>query len=154
MEVAEHLPPQASSILLDSLTAASDCILFSAAIPYQLGVGHINPRWQSYWMKCFADRGYQAIDCIRSACWDNPDVEYWYAQNAFLYVAPGAPVTTVSQSPSVVDVVHPKSAEAYVEYTRDGSARRVGPTTLLRELPRAIRAAVKNRLTRRRPGSS
>ena len=49
LEVAEHLPPESSRLLVDSLVKASDRIAFSAAIPGQSGTEHINlqfPRCQ------------------------------------------------------------------------------------------------------------
>jgi SAM-dependent methyltransferase len=151
LEVAEHLPKEAAEPLVDSLIAASDAVLFSAAIPYQIGIGHKNPRWQSYWVECFERRGYRAVDCVRPVEWHNPDVEYWYAQNAFLYLAPGAYAKVSNASdlrPRIVDMVHPKSCEAYVETIAKYSCRRVGPSTLLRELPRAVAAALRKRLKR------
>jgi hypothetical protein len=145
--VAEHLPVESADTLLDSLTAASDVVLFSAAIPFQLGIGHVNPQWQSWWVKRFESRGYRAVDCIRPAVWDNPDVEYWYAQNAILYLGPHATsLIAATDSQRLLDVVHPRGCAACVEEAKSYSARRVGPSTLLRELPRAIRSAMRKRL--------
>src|SRR5579862_3100091 len=48
-EVAEHLPPDAAKGFVDSLTRLAPLVLFSAAIPFQGGVGHINEQWPEYW---------------------------------------------------------------------------------------------------------
>ena len=45
LEVAEHLSEKATMGLVESLVTASDFILFSAAIPFQDGRGHINAQW-------------------------------------------------------------------------------------------------------------
>jgi SAM-dependent methyltransferase len=86
LEVAEHLPAAAAQTLVESLTNLAPVVLFSAAIPHQGGVHHVNEQWQDYWLRTFSQRGFTAIDCVRARFWDNPNVEYWYAQNMFLYV--------------------------------------------------------------------
>lgn len=67
LEVAEHLPPESADIFIESLVGASDCILFSAAIPFQSGLGHINEQWQNYWVAKFKQKDYIAMDFIRPA---------------------------------------------------------------------------------------
>ena len=86
LEVAEHLTTVGSSNLLDSLTAASDVVLFSAAIPLQPGTNHINCHWQSHWIEEFAARSFEAFDVIRPQIWEIGAVEWWYKQNTFLMV--------------------------------------------------------------------
>jgi SAM-dependent methyltransferase len=86
LEVAEHLPPESASTFIDSLTGHGRVILFSAAIPHQGGMQHINEQWPEYWMKFFQHRGYVVIDCIRKRIWQNPNVESWYAQNVLMFV--------------------------------------------------------------------
>jgi SAM-dependent methyltransferase len=85
LEVAEHLPPAAADRIVASLVRLSDVVLFSAAIPRQPGRGHVNPRWQSWWAERFAAHGYVPVDAIRRRVWSDPDVDWWYAQNALLY---------------------------------------------------------------------
>lgn len=86
LEVAEHLPPQRSDWLIDTLTAAADAVLFSAAIPGQGGSGHINEQWPSYWADKFGARGFLVTGALRWQIWDHaPDqIENWYAQNLLL----------------------------------------------------------------------
>lgn len=111
VEVAEHVSAANADRFLESLTRLADVIIFSAAIPGQGGVSHVNEQWPSYWQRKFAARGYAAYDVIRPAVWDNPDVVWWYRQNVLLYVRDAAPAPNQSalralERPSL-DVVHP-----------------------------------------------
>jgi SAM-dependent methyltransferase len=87
VEVAEHIPKDYENVYIDSLVQLAPVILFSAAIPYQGGVGHINEQWQDYWIGLFSQREYSPIDFIRKQVWDNKDVSWWYSQNCFLFIA-------------------------------------------------------------------
>lgn len=86
LEVAEHLPESAADTFIDSLTRHGDIILFSAAVPYQGGRGHVNEKWQNYWAHKFRARGYNAIDSIRPTIWGNDDVFWWLRQNTILFL--------------------------------------------------------------------
>lgn len=86
VEVAEHLPESAADTFVDSLTQHSDLILFSAAVPGQVGTWHINEQWQEYWQKKFESRGYETIDYIRKKWWNNPHIVWWYRQNILIFV--------------------------------------------------------------------
>lgn len=86
LEVGEHLPTSASGTLVDSLTNASDRVLFSAAVTGQGGEFHINEQPLSFWQDLFKARGYTAYDCIRPSLSKNRDIEPWYRFNAVLYV--------------------------------------------------------------------
>ena len=86
LEVAEHLPASCADTFVDSLTGLSDFILFSAAIPNQGGVNHLNEQWQSYWAEKFRDREFEAIDCVRSQIWSDRQISIPYRQNIILYV--------------------------------------------------------------------
>lgn len=86
LEVGEHLPEKSAQILVGYLTSLSDKVLFSAAIPGQGGVHHVNEQWPSYWANIFSSWGYVALDPIRPAVWQNPLVERFYSQNTFLYL--------------------------------------------------------------------
>ncbi len=85
MEVAEHLPGECAPVFVRSLTRLAPVVLFSAAIPFQGGVGHINEQWPEYWAEHFARNGYAVIDCIRKVIWQDPDVEWYYAQNTLVF---------------------------------------------------------------------
>ena len=86
MEVAEHLPASHAKSFVEALTSFSDFILFSAAIEGQEGTYHINEQFPEYWSKIFADFGYVPVDYLRPQIWNNPKVEWWYQQNALLYI--------------------------------------------------------------------
>lgn len=86
VEVAEHLPESAADNFVDSLTRHADVIVFSAAVPGQVGTWHINEQWQSYWKEKFESRGYEALDYVRNKWWNNPHIVWWYRQNILIYV--------------------------------------------------------------------
>jgi SAM-dependent methyltransferase len=86
LEVAEHLTTEVSAVFVDSLTRLGKVILFSAAIPFQGGVDHVNEQWLDYWVALFEQKGYVAIDCLRRRIWQNEKVEFWYAQNTVFFV--------------------------------------------------------------------
>jgi len=107
LEVAEHLPAAVADRFIANLTALSDVVLFSAAIPGQGGVGHINCQWPSYWHPKFAAHGYQCYDALRWLIWNDDRVEPWYRQNLLVFAKPG----TIPFDPGflgALDVVHPK----------------------------------------------
>ena len=84
LEVAEHLSPERADSFVEDLTRLADVILFSAAIPAQGGVGHVNEQWQSHWAQKFLRFGYVVVDCLRPKIWANDNIEFWYRQNIFV----------------------------------------------------------------------
>ena len=86
LEVAEHLNETSSPGLISFLTQLSDFVLFSAAIPLQSGVNHINTHWQDYWANLFQSQGYLPILTLRSRIWINSKIAFFYRQNIILYV--------------------------------------------------------------------
>jgi len=86
LEVAEHLPSDCAETFVNSLTEHSSVILFSAAIPHQMGTNHINEQWLEYWNNFFNIKGYVAVDCIRNRVWQNDQVNFWFAQNMVFFV--------------------------------------------------------------------
>lgn len=91
LEVAEHLAPQHADSLIKRLCTAAPVVLFSAAIPGQGGVGHLNEQWPGYWVEKFDANGYACSGALRWQIWDDDRVENWYRQN--LIVAAAAPAT-------------------------------------------------------------
>jgi hypothetical protein len=61
-------------------------VLFSAAIPYQGRLAHVNEQSQSYWADFVGQHDYLAIDAIRPAVWSDERVDPRYARSAVLYV--------------------------------------------------------------------
>ena len=86
LEVAEHVEATHAKDLVETLTGASDVILFSAAIPKQGGQGHVNEQWMTYWKEMFEERDYLFADIIRPVIWTNKDVEVWYRQNTVMFI--------------------------------------------------------------------
>jgi hypothetical protein len=86
IEVAEHLPESRAAAFVADLVRLAPLVLFSAAIPGQGGVGHVNERWQDYWSGLFAAEGYVGLDALRWRIWENQAVDYWYRQNLLIYL--------------------------------------------------------------------
>ncbi len=86
LEVAEHLPIDCAEIFIDSLTRLGSVVLFSAAIPFQGGTGHLNEQWPEYWAEHFKNKGYVAIDCLRKKLWYKEKVAGYYSQNILIFV--------------------------------------------------------------------
>ena len=90
LEVAEHVGPACSAGLVDKLVELAPVVMFSAAIPYQGGEGHVNERWPTFWYDLFEERGYKLVDAVRKRVWSDRRVEPWYQQNVVLYASRGA----------------------------------------------------------------
>lgn len=113
LEVAEHLPASAAETFVRSLVRHGSVILFSAAVPYQGGTGHINEQWPSYWAQAFASHGFRPYDVIRPLVWKDEEVAYWYRQNIVLFAtdaaAASAPLSSGAPVPTgVLNLVHPE----------------------------------------------
>ena len=112
LEVAEHLEPGNGELLVEGLARLAPAVVFSAAVPFQGGEGHVNEQWPSYWTKLFQAQDYQPFLFLRHKLWPRDDVELWYRQNIILYCARNHPalqqfVKLESETPSPSDVVHP-----------------------------------------------
>ena len=109
LEVAEHLSPARAGSFVHDLVAMAPAVLFSAAIPGQGGVGHVNEQWQSYWAGLFAAKGYRAHDVVRPRIWTDEAVPAWYRQNVVLYLRPdiGDGLDLSPTEPALLDTVHP-----------------------------------------------
>lgn len=105
-EVGEHLPESAARTFVQSLCAASDVVAFSAAIPGQGGRHHLNEQWPSYWANLFRELEYDCFDYLRPRIWDNPRVEWYYAQNSLIFVRSGV-AHPFGEPVSPMPLVHP-----------------------------------------------
>lgn len=85
LEVGEHLPDSAAETLVDSLCSAAPVVVFSAAIPFQGGPGHINEQWPDYWVEKFARRGFGGTGALRYKIWGDQSIEPWYRQNLLVF---------------------------------------------------------------------
>ncbi len=147
LEVAEHLPESSADMIVQNLTQLSSMVLFSAAIPHQGGVNHINEQWPEYWARKFHQFGFVPVDCLRETIWQNEEVAYWYAQNLILYVHESALSENSvlkdfakDTNPSRLSMVHPKV------YVKNYNSARSPKLLLMRLgwnlLPRKIRMAL------------
>jgi SAM-dependent methyltransferase len=88
LELAQFLPAESATTLVENLTALAPAVLLSAGFPGQGGGGAeqgMNQQWPEYWAELFEGHGYVCVDCVRPRIWDNPDVEIWYTQNLLLF---------------------------------------------------------------------
>ncbi|MBM3491843.1 MAG: class I SAM-dependent methyltransferase [Alphaproteobacteria bacterium] len=116
LEVAEHLPAERADEFVCSLARLSDCVLFSAAIPFQGGLSHVNEQWQHYWVGKFDALDYDVYDLIRPRIWRDPRIPFWYKQNTLLFArrASARHDALAAAGPRAdamaVDLVHPEPA--------------------------------------------
>lgn len=134
-EVAEHLPDGRSRPFVALLCRLADVVVFSAAVPGQGGMGHVNEQWQSYWAALFRGNGFGALDLIRPRIWDNEDVDAWYRQNLLVFVR------DAEDDVAMMDVVHPVFVERGLERKKSESGWR-SPARLGRRAVRRVRDAV------------
>jgi SAM-dependent methyltransferase len=90
LEVVEHLEPARAEALIGVLVRAAPLVLFSAAIPGQGGVHHINERWPTYWRDVFGGFGYHRLDPFRRLFWGDARVDEWYQRNLVLFASTDA----------------------------------------------------------------
>jgi SAM-dependent methyltransferase len=86
LEVAEHLPAPSAKGFVQCLCQLAPVVMFSAAVPGQMGTGHLNEQWASYWHALFSSFRYRMFDPFRPVIWHDQQVALWYRQNTFLYV--------------------------------------------------------------------
>lgn len=118
LEVAEHLAPDAARVVVWELATRCKSILFSAAIPFQPGFGHVNCRWQSAWLADLLNtRDMVASWAIRSDIWWDERIEPWYRQNLLVLSRADGPLSAEARrvTDAPLDVVHPMIYEWAVE---------------------------------------
>ncbi len=136
LEVAEHIHEEYSEILVDSLVRHSKNILFSAAVPGQGGVHHVNEQFQSYWVEKFEKRGYKAYDIVRPQTWNDERVKFYYSQNCLFLSKSKKDFRKVA----IPDVIHPKLLKKKTDY-KNLSQRRI-----IKNIPRYIVQSIKSRI--------
>jgi len=148
LETAEHLPGEVAETFIESLTKLGPVVLFSGAIPFQGGVGHVNEQWPDYWAAHFRRHDYVAVDCLREQIWNNKKVSWWYAQNLMLFVENGYLQTckllqaySRNSDETPLPLVHPS---LYLDKVKQTHLRR-----LLRLKLFALKQAMKSLVTRR-----
>jgi hypothetical protein len=149
LEVAEHLPESRAAGFVAEMTALAPVVLFSAAIPEQGGLHHVNERWPRYWVDLFAARGFHALDILRWQVWSDPQVTWWYKKNLLLFANDDA----LAQHPKLreahatapkepIAAVHPERYLDAVRLTRPGLGRwlKMAPDFIRRSLSDSKRA--------------
>ena len=111
LEFGEHIPESSADALVRGLCEAR-YVFWSAAIPGQNGVNHINEQWPSWWAPKFAERGYVGSCDIRRAFWNDRRVAGFYRQNAMIYAKP-RDLDMIGMTQNVLDEVHPDRALGY-----------------------------------------
>lgn len=151
LETAEHLAPQSAEIIVATLAAHSDTILFSAAAPGQPGTNHINCQWPAWWQGLFNACGFTCSDAVRWRIWDEEEIEPWYRQN--LMLAERDPDEAGSE-PRLRPVIHPAMLDSYSwdRVERDRNAIAAGSLSWAWYLAAPFRAAA-GKLRRRLGGN-
>jgi hypothetical protein len=143
LEVVEHLRTNMSEHAVDFLARSADLVLFSAAIPGQPDVRHINEQTPLFWKRLFEQRGFQRLDIIRPRIISNPAISYWYRQNLFLFAnSKGlarvkSPRAAFESIPDDFELVHSSLLNGYRNAIRPLTPKRA-LKTLWRSLKKSI----------------
>ena len=144
LEVAEHIPQASAERFVRFVTGLAPIVVFSAAVPCQMGTHHVNEQYPGYWARRFEERGFVPFDVIRPRCWYDREVEFYYRQNLVMYVSSErvAEFEVSSQRSKIqhpLDIVHPDAvpilAQGWVE--AGGTMRLLG--MLRKTLVRSVR---------------
>lgn len=125
LEVAEHIAPAKAAEFVENLTSRSDIVMFSCALPYQGGTGHVNENYPEYWAILFREKGYVPVDVLRERFWHDGMICPWYRQNILLFIkrelyqsryaglpaAEGRPLTRVHPEMYLWSCVRPRETE-------------------------------------------
>jgi hypothetical protein len=90
LEAAEHLPEANAGRFVRNLVDLAPAVLFSAAVPGQGGTGHVNEQWPEYWAALFGRHGYEVVDALRPALWNEPALAPCIRQNVLIFASPDA----------------------------------------------------------------
>ncbi len=122
MEVAEHLSPGRAQPFVAELCGLSDLVLFSAAVPGQGGLNHINEQWPDYWAVAFESNGFACFDVLRPRLWNRNECEWWYLQNVLLFARRDSTAFEIARrlGPSIASppmpLVHPRMFSHAIRY--------------------------------------
>ncbi len=117
-EVAEHILMNRADIFIDNLINLSNVIVFSAAVPGQGGVGHVNEQYADYWISKFKKRGYAFSNVLREYFWNDTNITSWRRQNILLFVKSemfDSIVNKFGTQCEIQGMIHPKSYESVLE---------------------------------------
>lgn len=109
VEVAEHLAEEYADVFIDNIVRHSERVLFSAAIPEQGGVNHVNEKWQSYWIEKFTSRGYYVDFSLRNLFWKSEEITPWRRQNLLFFSRYKEDLKEKDfKNSNISDIVHPE----------------------------------------------
>ena len=131
LEVAEHIPRQSARQLVADLTRCASLVVFSAAIPGQGGVGHVNEQWPWYWERLFREFGFVQLDIIRPLIWKNTAIAQWYRQNMFVYASQSECSAFVAE--------HQQESDSLTLVSRETLEKLATPSLLTRAIRKAGR---------------
>lgn len=139
LEVGEHLPPQRAASFARELCELAPLVVFSAAIPGQGGLHHINEQWPSYWIEHFDKCGYEVFDILRPRLWNEKRIAYWYRQNVLVFASREEPALMDRLKKAAarcdfcgVDLVHPDHYQRALQYPGVGALVRAFPFAFAR----------------------
>ena len=145
VEVAEHLPGADADRLVGELCALAPMVLFSAAIPGQGGLHHVNEQWPAWWAARFTAHGRACLDHLRPTLWADDGITWWYRQNLLLFVdpalaTPGTPLAAALEHATAAPppLVHPELFAGLVRQARPRIGRwlKMAPDVLARTFGR------------------
>lgn len=86
-EVAEHLPPELADQFVNTLAAASDTVVFSAATPGQGGTDHVNEQPHEYWIDKMRALGFHLDEDLTRRWRDEwcGCTANWYHMNVMVF---------------------------------------------------------------------
>lgn len=130
LEVIEHLSPARGTTLVAELCGLAPVVLFSAAIPHQGGLHHVNEQWPRYWASLFVAHSYHAVDVLRLRYWNDPQVTWWYKQNLLLFARenifrtrPALAAARAAAPQEPPSLVHPDRYLAAIRQSQPGFGR-------------------------------
>jgi len=131
VEFAEHVSTVRAEWIVNFLTQSARLVLFSAAVPGQGGVAHVNEQWPSFWAQKFGRCGFTQLDVVRPLIVGDEMIPYWYRQNIFLYAADPAPFFRFSRLlPTDFLALHESVPRVLEQPTLRTVLRRVGPALI------------------------
>lgn len=142
LEVAEHLPEKSASRFVESLCQLAPVVLFSAAVPGQHGVHHVNGQWPEYWRQRFVRNGYRMFDSVRPLVWHDDSVAYYYRQNMFLFISE----RFLATHPELCELPEVKDENELLLVAPYMMIDRMGFFNVLKRLPGLFFAGIKGRL--------
>jgi hypothetical protein len=155
LETAEHIEREGAAEVVSNCVRHCDIVLFSAAIPGQGGLHHVNEQPPEYWQRLFDQAGYEVVDLIRPLIWANAGIPAWYRQNMLLFVnkKAGSILDLLRREASKVPIpLHRAHPDLFhwqaAELARQGAKLRVGEqemASLQKELAQALACAERER---------